>query len=274
MSKISIITINYNDRNGLQKTIESIVSQTFSDFEYVVIDGNSSDGSKEVIETYKSRINYAVSEPDSGIYNAMNKGLRAATGDYVFFLNAGDIFVDNATLQKASGFIDGTVDYYYGDVIFRDGENETLVTYPDTLSFHFFTYNCICHQASFLRRRLFEDHFYYNENLKIVSDWEFLIYTIFLKHISYRHIPLTISYYDFSGISSRPESEPMKKAERDIVMQKYFPLFVEDYKIMEELNSKRIQYMLHIKKHPWAWKILKGVANSLMPFLPKMKERQ
>lgn len=272
MSTISIITINYNDKIGLQKTIESVASQTFSNFEYIVIDGNSSDGSKELIGQYNDKITYTISEPDFGIYNAMNKGLRAATGEYVFFLNAGDVFVDNTILMKASEFVDGTVDYYYGNVIFKHGTNETLITYPDKLSFHFFTYNCICHQTSFLRKKLFDDHFYYNEDLKIVSDWEFLVYTIFLKHITYKHIPLTISNYDFGGISSRPESEPRKKAERDIVMQKYFPLFIDDYKVMEELNSKRIQYMLHIKKHPWAWKILKGVANSLMPFLPKMQK--
>ena len=272
MSKISVITINYNDRDGLQKTIRSVINQTFSDFEYIVIDGNSTDGSKEVIATFRDKINTAVSEPDSGIYNAMNKGIRAATGDYLFFLNAGDIFVDNTILAQAAKFIDGSKDYYYGNVIFKDGEKETLVEYPDKLSFHFFTYNCICHQTSFLRRTLFEDHFYYNEKLKIVSDWEFLMYTIFLKNISYSHIPLTISYYDFGGISSRPESDPIKKAERETVMQQYFPLFIDDYRIMEELNSKRIQYVLHIKKHPWAWKILKGIVNTLMPFLPKIKK--
>ena len=274
MGKLSVITVNYNDKYGLEKTITSVVNQTFPDIEYIVIDGSSTDGSKELLEKYDSAISFSVSEPDSGIYNAMNKGLRMATGDYVFFLNAGDVFYDNTTLERAMASIDGTKDYYYGNVIFKDGEKETLVAYPKKLSFHFFTYNCICHQASFLRRKLFEDHFYYNEALKIVADWEFLVYTIFLKNISYEHIPLTISYYDFGGVSSRPESDSIKKKERDVVMQRYFPLFIEDYEIMDELNSKRVRYILHIKKHPFAWKILKSVANTLMLFLPKMKERK
>ncbi|HPJ09413.1 MAG TPA: glycosyltransferase family 2 protein [Flavobacterium sp.] len=271
MSKISVITVNYNDKSGLEKTIASVIGQTFADIEYIVIDGDSTDGSKEVIEAFKKKIDIAVSEPDSGIYNAMNKGIRAASGEYLFFLNAGDVFIDETILSQVMAFIDGSKDYYYGNVIFKEGANEMPVVYPDELSFHFFTYNCICHQTSFLKRELFERYFYYNETLKIVSDWEFLVYTIFLKNITYQHIPITVSYYDFTGISSRPESEALKKTEREIVMQKYFRWFIEDYQIMEELRSKRIQYVLHIKKFPWAWKILKTVSNTMMLFLPKMK---
>ena len=88
--KLSIITINYNNREGLKRTIESVVNQTFTDFEWILIDGGSTDGSKELIEQYSNRFSYWVSEPDNGIYNAMNKGLRAAKGDYLQFLNSGD----------------------------------------------------------------------------------------------------------------------------------------------------------------------------------------
>jgi len=270
--KISVITVNYNDKNGLTQTIESLFRQTWQDFEYIVIDGGSKDGSKEVIERYNEKITHWVSEPDKGIYNAMNKGIRAATGDYLFFLNAGDYLYEDTTLEKVQKQIDGTKDYYYGNVIFKEPEKETTINYPDKLSFHFFTYNCVCHQTSFLRRTLFDDYFYYNEDLKIVSDWEFLIYTICQKNISYQHLDVIVSYYDFGGISSRPESEPQKKAERTIVMEKYFPAFIDDYEIMDELNSKRVRYLLHIKQHKFAWKLLKAFANMQMLFLPKMKK--
>lgn len=270
--KLSIITVNYNDKAGLALTIDSLKRQTWQDFEYIVIDGGSTDGSKELIEQYQDKIDFWVSEKDKGIYNAMNKGIKAATGDYLFFLNAGDFLYEDSTLDKVQSQIDGSIDYYYGNVIFKEPEKETLITYPDKLSFHFFTYNCVCHQTSFLRRSLFDDYFYYNEDLKIVSDWEFLIYTICQKNISYRHLDVTVSYYDFGGISSRPESEPQKRAERTIVMEKYFPTFIDDYAVMDELNSKRIRYILHIKKHKFAWKLLKAFANFLMLFLPKMEK--
>ncbi|HMK06596.1 MAG TPA: glycosyltransferase, partial [Flavobacterium sp.] len=115
MAKISIITINYNESEGLKKTIESVISQTFRDYEFIVIDGNSSDGSKDVIAQYNDKITYALSEPDSGIYNAMNKGIRAAKGDYVFFLNSGDRFLETHTLEKSDQLIDGKYDICYGN---------------------------------------------------------------------------------------------------------------------------------------------------------------
>jgi len=271
--KISIITVNFNDKEGLIKTFESIKNQTWQDFEYIVVDGNSSDGSKDIIEQYKNQITYAVSEPDSGIYNAMNKGIRASTGDYVFFLNAGDFLYSDSTLDGIQKSLNSNLDLYYGNAIFKDKDQDVITEYPDQLTFYFFTYNCICHQSCFIKRTLFNDIFFYNEELKIVSDWEFLIYGLAIKNISYKHINCIVSYYDFSGISSRPESEATKLEERLIVMKKYFPLFIEDYKVMEELNSKRIRNILHIKKFPIAWKILKGFANSIFLFLPKQKKQ-
>src|SRR6478735_1115877 len=103
MSKIqlSIITINYNNLQGLQKTIESVVSQSFKDFEYIIIDGGSTDGSKVLIEKYSESITYWVSEKDNGIYPAMNKGIQVANGEYLLFLNSGDWFYENTTLSMA-----------------------------------------------------------------------------------------------------------------------------------------------------------------------------
>ncbi len=270
--KISIITVNYNDKAGLMKTLESVKNQTWRDFEHVVIDGNSTDGSKEVIEQYSASINYWVSERDSGIYNAMNKGIRSATGDYVFFLNAGDILYSDTTLDEVQKSLNGNLDLYYGDVIFKDSQEERIVTYPDKLSFYFFSYDCICHQTCFIKRTLFTDTFFYNEELKIVSDWEFLIYTLFLKNISYQHIDCIVSYYDFEGVSSRPESEATKLKERGIVMEKHFPLFIEDYKLLTEANTRRVTNFLYIKKFPFAWTLLKGFSDILLLFLPKQKK--
>src|SRR4051812_11860469 len=112
--KISIITINYNDKEGLRSTIDSVITQSFRDFEFLVIDGNSSDGGKEVLEEYKSHIDYCVSEPDTGVYNAMNKGIRAATGDYLLFLNSGDVLYNNDILARVDMEIRNDFGIYYG----------------------------------------------------------------------------------------------------------------------------------------------------------------
>ena len=166
MNKISVITINYNDKVGLKKTIDSVVNQSFKDFEFIVIDGASTDGSVSVIEENKNQIAYWVSEPDSGVYNAMNKGIKAATGDFVIFMNSGDCFYSNSVLEEVSSELTTDFDIYYGDNYKVSPNSKRFKTYPDKLQFSFFYSSCINHQSTFIRRSLFEDHFYYNENYK------------------------------------------------------------------------------------------------------------
>src|SRR5574339_979809 len=113
MTKISIITVNYNDKAGLEKTLRSVTSQTLKDFEYVVIDGGSNDGSKELIESYADKIDYWVSEPDKGVYSAMNKGIKAATGEFVIFMNGGDLFYDTQVLENVQKMLVAEYDIYY-----------------------------------------------------------------------------------------------------------------------------------------------------------------
>jgi glycosyltransferase involved in cell wall biosynthesis len=268
--KISVITINYNDKIGLQKTFNSVFKQTFKDFEYIVIDGNSSDGSKELIETNQEKINYWISEKDTGVYNALNKGIKAATGEYLIFMNSGDIFYDDQVLENVFPLINENFDFYYGDALFVKENFEELHQFPSELSFYFFSHNGICHQSSIIKRTLFEDSFYYNESLKIVSDWEFLLYNLCINNICYKHLAITICKYDLNGISST--CTDLKNQEREIVMNQYFPMFKEDYKEMLKMNilkSKRILNVLHIKKYPIAWKILKGFISIQLLFLPK-----
>ena len=149
---ISVITINYNDKLGLEKTIKSVTNQTLRNFEYIIIDGGSNDGGGEVIEQYKDKIDYWISEPDKGIYNAMNKGIRNATGDFVIFLNSGDIFHDNQVLFKIDSLICNDFDIYYGDIIVKKTNSQRLKKYPDQLSFSYFYTNALCHQACFIKR--------------------------------------------------------------------------------------------------------------------------
>lgn len=270
--KISIITINYNDKEGLIKTIESVINQSWKDFEFLVIDGNSTDGGKEVLTQYADQIDYSLSEPDKGVYNAMNKGIRAATGDYLLFMNSGDLFYNNEVLQKANALVDGNYGIYYGDIIVKKPHSERQKVYPDKLSFSYFYTGALCHQATFIKRQLFYDYFFYNEDYKIYSDGEFFIYSICKMNVPYKHIDLLMTIYDFTGISSTPKYEKLHEDERMKSINKFFPQFSEDYKVLSKLNSKRVKQVFYIEKFPVAWKLTKAFFSIMMFFLPKLKK--
>ena len=128
---ISIITVNFNDKIGLERTLESVFSQNFRNFEYLVIDGGSNDGSKELLEKNSEKINYWVSEPDKGIYNAMNKGISVAKGEYLIFLNSGDHFKNENSLEIAQKYLDKDITYFFQKHIINgvdiELKNEDLV---------------------------------------------------------------------------------------------------------------------------------------------------
>lgn len=231
--KLSIITINYNNRDGLKRTIESVISQTFKDLEWIVIDGGSKDGSKELIEHYSEHFSYWVSEPDNGIYNAMNKGIRVAKGDYIQFLNSGDSLHNPHSLSFVfSNKINA--DILYGDLYLTNGISETKLEYPDTLSLKFFYDNTLCHNSTFIKRQLLLDE-PYEESLKIVSDWEFFIKQA-LHNRSFLHINTTIIRYDTTGISSL--NDQLVKEERAKVINDLIPeMLIQDFKKMDEMEN-------------------------------------
>lgn len=271
MSKISVISVNYNDKVGLKKTIESVINQTFNDFEFIIVDGGSSDGGKEIIEEYKERIDYWFSEPDSGIYNAMNKGIKVAKGEFVIFMNSGDTFANKEVLEKVESDLVDEFDIYYGDYNRVKTNSIRKKTYPEKLSFSFFYTGSLSHQSTFIRRKLFDDIFLYNEDYKIASDWEFFVYAICHKNIPYKYLKMTISDFDFTGISSVAKFKHIDHAERRMTLEKYFPLFMDDYLLVSEFKSKRMQQVLHIQQYPIAWKILKSILSIILLFTPKLK---
>ena len=272
MKKLSIITINYNDEKGLKDTFESVFNQAYKDFEYLVIDGKSNDGSKKLLETHAHQIDYWVSEPDKGVYNAMNKGIKQAKGEYLLFLNSGDTLYENTTLEEIIPQLDSKNDIYYGDVKRKKENRLSKRTYPEKLDFSFFYSNSLCHQSSFIKRELFERFFYYNENYKIASDWEFFAYAICKENAPYKHLNQVVCLYDFSGMSSQKENANIHLEERLQSIEKYFPAFADDYKDISKLKAKRTQQLFHIQNHKWAWKILKGFMNLILLFLPKLKK--
>jgi glycosyltransferase involved in cell wall biosynthesis len=199
--KLSIITINKNNAAGLEKTIQSVIAQTFSDYEYIVIDGASNDGSVAVIEKYADNITYWVSEPDTGIYNAMNKGIRAAHGEYCLFLNSADCLIEAETLQNVFDEIARLeeADVYYSDWLKGDGSTAHT---PENLTIHSLLEWPINHQNVLIRRNLFFYHGMYNESYKIVSDYEFFLREMWVHKDRFIHLKTMITLYDASGISS------------------------------------------------------------------------
>jgi glycosyltransferase involved in cell wall biosynthesis len=256
MPKLSIITINYNNCMGLQKTMQSVFEQTYTDYEYIIIDGGSVDGSPEYIKQHTDKLSYWTSEKDKGIYNAMNKGIRQAKGKYCLFLNSGDQLINNNILSEV--FADFTnEDIVYGNI---EISNKTVVI-PDKLTFMYFYINSLAHPAAFIKRDLFNKYGGYNEENKIVSDWEFFIVSLAKYNCSYRKIDMVISHFDTGGISSQVEvRKNITPLERQKVMMKHFSLIYEDYamfiseksRLKKELafyeNSKLIQLIKKIQQ--------------------------
>lgn len=267
--KLSVITINYNNRKGLAKTIASVAGQVWQQFEYVVIDGGSTDGSKELITGYQ-RINYYVSEKDKGVYHAMNKGIQAAKGEYVIFMNSGDCFYDAEVLEDVQSRLNNEYGIVYGNSAFVSdaGYYEEKVP-PSTLSFGHFIHDGLNHQAVFIKRSLFFKHFLYNESYKLNSDWEFFIYILCKENEPYLYINRFICFYDFTGFSSSLAIRNSFDEERAATLQKYFPLLTEDAEKLEILRTKRMQQVIYIRKHPVAWRFLKWMMDLLLLFLPK-----
>lgn len=203
--RISVITVNRNDCPGLRKTIESVVAQTVAPFEFVVIDGASTDGSAELLSEYGKYISYGISEPDKGIYNAMNKGLAQAHGDYCIFMNSGDCFASADVLEKiaASG---ADADIICGDAVILT-EPVGRKVHPEEITMKFLFESSICHQAAFIKRDLLACGF--DESLKIVADRKLFLVSLVMNDCSYAHVPVDVVRYDVSGLSAthRLESE-------------------------------------------------------------------
>lgn len=231
--KFSIITINCNNKEGLRKTIESVVNQSFKDFEYIIIDGGSTDGSVDVIKEYISHIDYWVSEPDKGIYNAMNKGVVQAHGEYLNFMNSGDCFHDPYVLEKVDSY------FYQQDILIGkalytkigqikefSGENVSMM---DLLRNH------PVHQAAFIKRYLFDNQLY-DESFVIVSDWLFFIQKLVLQNKSCQKLDCIIVDYDMEGISSNNPTLYEKEEQRALKL--LLPeRILKDYMAYKYINS-------------------------------------
>jgi glycosyltransferase involved in cell wall biosynthesis len=234
--KYSIITINYNNCDGLRKTIESVISQTYKDYEFIVIDGGSTDGSREILQHYSGNIDYWVSEIDEGIYNAMNKGVRQAKGDYLNFMNSGDAFYDSDVLASVEKEL-GNFDIIIGKEFHQNTETGASATtfLPSRISMVTFFVSYLPHQSGFIRRSLF-DNFQYDENLRIVGDWKFYMQQVVLFERNVKLIDIVVSKREQGGISNANSS--LNSEERLSELKKVLPPGVyKDYNSLAKLDK-------------------------------------
>ncbi|OHX64917.1 glycosyltransferase family 2 protein [Flammeovirga pacifica] len=198
MAKVSIITISWNCESEIEGTLQSVISQDFSDMEYIVVDGNSNDNTLPIINKYKNNIDVLVSEPDKGIYDAMNKGTLLASGEYVIFMNAGDQFYDAQTLSTFFKKVVDQPDLIYGDheVVYDHFVKIKKGGQPNDL-----WKGMICsHQAIFVKRQLLIEHPFEWKNWKISADFHF-IYNRFIEGCSFQHISMNVAKYAAGGLS-------------------------------------------------------------------------
>lgn len=256
---VSIITVNLNDAEGLEKTIRSVIEQGNYCYEFIVIDGASTDGSVDVIEKYKTGIHKWISEPDTGIFNAMNKGIRMAEGDYCYFLNANDVFADKAVL--ASVFLGKSYDapFICGHQLNDYGDHEGRVSAKNRpLTLSDFYWGTIKHQATFIRRDLFDKYGLYDESLKITADWKFFLETIGLHNEQPIFVDVDVVRFAWFGISTDQKYMTLHDVERKKVLSELIPESVrQDYEQMGELNNYRYIFEL-MKKNRIFRSLVKG----------------
>ena len=263
--KYSIITVNYNNKDGLRKTIESVIHQSFRDFEYIIIDGGSTDGSADALKEYDAQIDYWVSEPDKGIYNAMNKGIAQAKGEYLNFMNSGDCFYAPDILEKVASynyetdFIVGR-DYHFNEEI-QKGHVSILPS--RTTMIHFFVAT-LDHQSSFIRRELF-DNSPYDEGYRLVSDWIFFTEKIVRDGKQVQFIPDIICRREEGGLSEQQHER--NKTEIKEFLHQFLPIGVyEDYATLAKLDRISLYRFFYIINNDKMRKILVSCIKIISKF--------
>lgn len=266
---LSIITINRNNADGLKKTMRSVLSQTRIDFEYVVVDGDSTDGSVEVIKQYSTRFGSRlkwISEPDNGIYNAMNKGIGMATGEYLQFLNSGDCIVAEDIVERMLEAIEikDNPSILYGNML-KDMPGGILLRDKcfagEEISFLGFYTGTLNHSPAYIRKNLFDQYGLYDESLRIVSDWKWYLQVIVFGGVNPVYVDIDVTLFDMNGISET--NKDLDKKERKLVLNKLVTHgILTDY----ERWAFPIEQMKRLLRHPWAYKLVWFLERCLFKF--------
>ena len=291
--QLSIITINYNNAEGLRKTLASVASQTFASIQHVIVDGSSSDASKDIIIDYAEHTKNPnheiiwVSEKDKGIYNAMNKGIRMATGEYIEILNSGDILaaddvtermfqamgngqwaIDNETNRQSPIANHPQIPIFYGNMIKEYPDGRRVVDRCQAKdytpeSFYYFYRGTLNHDCAYIRRDLFEKYGLYNEEMKICSDWEWYVRAIVLGGEKTVYTNIDVTVFDMTGISeSNGKNKDIILKERREYLESILPAAVlRDY----DIYSLPIEQYRRLKKYN-LWGVVYFVERVLFKF--------
>ena len=273
--KLSIITINRNNAAGLEKTMQSVATQIFKEFEYIVIDGASTDGSVEVVKKYEPQFVCLkwISESDKGIYNAMNKGLHMASGDYIQILNSADCLASDDVTERMLSALDkaGKPSILYGNMVkcFPDGRKlvDRCFAGQEITMLGMFT-GTLNHDPAYIRRELFEKYGYYDETLKIVSDWKWYLQAIILGGEKPQYVDMNVTLFDMTGISET--NKELDKVERKQVLGQLFPkAILADY----EKYAFPIDQIKRLQRHPWAYKLVWFLERCLFKLEKEKRKR-
>ena len=259
--KYSIITINFNNKDGLEKTIKSVLEQTFNDYQYIIIDGGSTDGSADVIKKYTNDIDYWISEPDNGIYDAMNKGIDNATGDYCIFMNSGDQFYNDNVLYYFKS-INHHEDIIYGDV-YNSETNKIMFSPPHKeISLYYLYSSTIPHQGAFIKTSLQKKHFY-DDSLRIVADWKFFYESIIIDNCSIIHVNSPVCKFCPDGISTTNPDATWNEKKR--VLQELLPhRILQDYQWMKASECQTMEILPDLRKHYKIDKLIFKISKILL----------
>ena len=264
--KLSIITINRNNAHGLQKTMQSVLAQTYQHFEYVVVDGASTDKSIEIIKQLEQEFQNSaislkwISEPDKGIYNAMNKGIRIANGEYLEFLNSGDLLAADTVVEKMMSALSKTddTDIIYGNMIkVKDIDNISNLKIKNkqvdscgstsNITLKMFYRGCLNHSPAYIKKSLFDQYGLYDETLKICSDWKFYMQSVVLGSAKVMYVNLDVTIFDMNGISETRKD--ILENERQQLLSEMIPRgILSDY---DKYHFAMSQYDRLKRHHLW-----------------------
>lgn len=192
--------------------MESVFKQNSTDFEYIIIDGGSKDGSAELIEKHKEKFSFWTSEPDGGIYEGMNKGISNATGEYCLFLNSGDELAENDIIERVNVAITSEADFYVGSML-REDWNKGVVIPPKTISASYMLIRSLPHQSMFIRTELLRKN-NFDTRYRIIADWEQQVREIILNDATYKRLDFLVSKFDISGVSNTKTAESISEREK------------------------------------------------------------
>lgn len=249
--KLSIITINYNNLEGLKRTYDSVVCQTWTDYEWIIIDGGSTDGSREFIDEHQDKFSYWCSEPDKGVYNAMNKGIVKAQGEYLNFMNSGDCFSEKDTLEKVFS-LEHQADILYGDWWQIWKSHEEQKSFPHPMEIYALYKSTICHQAMFIKRDI---HLLllYDESYSVFADYKNWVKAV-LKGATFEYLPLIVCRYKMDGISSKrskENSDEYWRAKEDAFPPTILKSMQKMDALMNEPYQKRVRVLMERGGFPW-----------------------